>query len=262
MASLREILKQVKNGNIKIIDAEKTIKLDYIENLDNYAQLDLQRHHRTGVPEVIFSETKDNQTLIKITKRILEKNHFALLSRVTSSQFKILESNFSDRDEINYFPHPEGRIAMVVESSYSIPKNKGLVGIITAGSSDRQVAEEARLILHYMGYSCYKSYDIGIAGMHRIFPPLIEMISQNVNVIICVAGMEGTLPGVVASLVDVPVIGVPTSTGYGLGEKGIGALTTMLQSCSPGLAVVNIDNGFGAAVYASLIINQIINNEK
>lgn len=178
MASLREILEQVKKGIVNITDAEKTIKLDYIENLDNLAQLDLRRHHRTGIPEVIFSETKDDQTLIKITKRILENNHFALLSRVASSQYKILEENFSNLVGVDYYPHPEGRIALIIEDSYSIPKHEGLVGIITAGSSDRQVAEEARLILHYMGYSSFTSYDIGIAGMHRIFPPLIEMISK------------------------------------------------------------------------------------
>jgi len=131
------------------------------------------------------------------------------------------------------------------------------VGIITAGSSDIPVAEEARMVLEFMGFKFTIAYDVGIAGMHRIFPPIREMLEQNVDVIIVVAGMEGTLPGVVSSLVDVPVIGVPTSTGYGLGEKGIGALTTMLQSCSPGLAVVNIDNGFGAASIAALILKRI-----
>ncbi|TFF88377.1 MAG: nickel pincer cofactor biosynthesis protein LarB, partial [Promethearchaeota archaeon] len=141
--------------------------------------------------------------------------------------------------------------------SYEFPRKGGKIGLITAGSSDIPIAEEAKVISEAMGCEVFTSYDIGIAGIHRIFEPLSEMIQKGAHIIIVCAGMEGTLPGVVAALVDVPVIGVPISSGYGLGEKGQGALITMLQSCSPGLLVVNIDNGFGAGASAALIANKI-----
>ena len=146
---------------------------------------------------------------------------------------------------------------MVKEKSFRFEKKKGVVGIITAGTSDIPVAEEAKEILISMGCEVMASYDVGIAGVHRIFSPLSKMIKEGVHVIIVCAGMEGTLPGVVAFLVDVPVIGVPISSGYGLGANGKGALITMLQSCSPGLVVVNIDNGFGAGASAALIANKM-----
>ena len=134
----------------------------------------------------------------------------------------------------------EGRIAVAIRTE---PKAGKRVALLTAGTSDIPIAEEAQLVLEAMGISTMHTYDVGISGMHRIFPPLKRMIEARVAVFIVIAGMEGTLPGMVSALVDKPVIGVPTSTGYGLGEKGTGALGTMLQSCSPGLAVVNIDNG-------------------
>ncbi|MHA1519134.1 MAG: nickel pincer cofactor biosynthesis protein LarB [Promethearchaeota archaeon] len=257
MKSLRSVLEKVQKGEIDLAEAEKALKLDYIENLDDSVKLDLLRHHRTGIPEVIFAETKEISTVLKITKQMLEKNRFVLLTRLTSPQFEKLDSIYNKHQEITYSPNRSGRIAFLAYNDYTPPKHEGYVGLITAGSSDIPIAEEARLVLTHMGYTTYAAYDVGIAGMHRIFPPIKKMISDNVDVIICIAGMEGTLPGVVSSLVDVPVIGVPTSIGYGLGAKGIGALTTMLQSCSPGLAVVNIDNGFGAATMAALILKRI-----
>ena len=150
-----------------------------------------------------------------------------------------------------------GRTIIIKESSFEFPKNQGIVGVITAGSSDIPIAAEAEVIVKAMGCKVISSYDVGIAGIHRIFTPLSDMIKKGVHVIIVCAGMGGTLPGVVAALVDVPVIGVPISSGYGMGEKGKGALITMLQSCSPGLLVVNIDNGFGAGASAAMIANKI-----
>ena len=136
-------------------------------------------------------------------------------------------------------------------------KNRGKVGIVTAGTSDIGVAEEARLMCETMNCKCIWSYDIGVAGMHRTFPVLKELVSNQVDVIIVVAGMEGALASVVSSLVDIPVIGVPTSVGYGYGEKGVAALASMLQSCSLGLSVVNIDNGIGAGAVAANIANRV-----
>jgi len=128
---------------------------------------------------------------------------------------------------------------------------------MTAGTSDIRVAEEARVVAEEMGCEVVTAYDVGIAGFHRHIGPLRRMLREGVDAIVVVAGMEGALPSVVASLVDVPVIGVPTSVGYGLGGKGVGALTTMLQSCSPGLCVVNIDNGVGAGALAALIARRV-----
>ncbi|KZX10241.1 N5-carboxyaminoimidazole ribonucleotide mutase [Methanobrevibacter filiformis] len=135
--------------------------------------------------------------------------------------------------------------------------NEYKVGIVTAGTSDIPVAEEARVIIESTGCDVIASYDIGVAGIHRLFPKIARMIEENVKVIIVCAGMEGALPSVVSGLVDIPVIGIPTSVGYGIGSEGKAALYSMLQSCSPGLAVVNIDNGFGAAVFALTIINNM-----
>ena len=141
-----------------------------------------------------------------------------------------------------------------------IKKTGGKVGIMTAGTSDISVAEEARLMCEAMHCECMTSYDIGIAGLHRTFPVLKEFIKSEVNVIIVAAGMEGALASVVSSSVNIPVIGVPTSVGYGYGEKGVAALASMLQSCSLGLSVVNIDNGIGAGAIASKIANLLSKN--
>ncbi len=136
-------------------------------------------------------------------------------------------------------------------------EKQGKIGIITAGTSDVPVAEEARVVAEEAGCEVLTSYDVGVAGIHRLFHQIRRMIEEDVKALIVVAGMEGALPSVVAGLVDVPVIGVPTSVGYGVGAGGFTALNAMLQSCAPGIAVVNIDNGFGAAVFASTIVKQI-----
>ena len=139
----------------------------------------------------------------------------------------------------------------------SIKTKGGKIGILTAGTSDISVAEEARLMCEAMNCECITSYDIGIAGLHRTFPILKEFVKSEVDVVIVAAGMEGALASVVSSTVNVPVVGVPTSVGYGYGEKGVAALASMLQSCSLGLSVVNIDNGIGAGAVASKIANLI-----
>ena len=139
-----------------------------------------------------------------------------------------------------------------VDESKTEPVAK--IGIITAGTSDINIAEEAKVIVEEGGCEAITSYDIGVAGIHRLFPQIAYMIKEGVKVLIVCAGMEGALPSVVAGLVDIPVIAVPTSVGYGVGEGGRVALDSMLQSCAPGIAVVNIDNGFGAAVFALTIV--------
>ena len=256
MDELKEILKKCQEKEITIEEAEKLLRADMIERVGDLAQLDIFRKARTGVPEVIYAQNKDPQMVIEIIKSFIKKNEFAIISRYTQEQYVLITKNFESKD-YNIEANELGKIIIIKEKSFNFLEKKGRVGIITAGSSDIPVAEEAKVIVKVMGCKVFTSYDVGIAGFHRIFTPLSEMIRNEVDVIIVCAGMEGTLPGVVAALVDVPVIGVPVSSGYGLGEKGMGALTTMLQSCSPGLVVVNIDNGFGAGASAAMVANKI-----
>jgi NCAIR mutase (PurE)-related protein len=257
MDDIREILNRLLNKECSIEEAEKLLKATAIEEVGEFAKLDIFRKHRTGILEVIYAENKTPKVMLEIIHTFIKKNKFAIISRYTEEQKTLILKEFENVNEFEIVLHELAKVIILKEKGFQIEKRGGIVGIITAGSSDIPVAEEAKVIAESMGCRVINSYDLGIAGIHRIFNPLSEMIKSGVNVIIVCAGMEGTLPGVVAALVDVPVIGVPISSGYGLGEKGIGALTTMLQSCSPGLLVVNIDNGFGAGASAALIANKI-----
>lgn len=258
MTDIKDILKQLIDKKLTIEDAEKLLKASSIENVGNFAKLDIFRKSRTGIPEVVYAQNKDPQVLIQIIDSFLTRNKYAIISRYKEEHKELIISKYEENPELYDVEVNElGKIIIVKEKTYQFDKRGGIIGIITAGSSDIPVAEEAKTIAIAMGCEVLTSYDVGIAGIHRLFTPLSEMIKKGVHVIIVCAGMEGTLPGVVASLVDVPVIGVPISSGYGMGEKGKGALITMLQCCSPGLLVVNIDNGFGAGASASLIANKI-----
>ncbi|MFX1314551.1 MAG: nickel pincer cofactor biosynthesis protein LarB [Promethearchaeota archaeon] len=257
MDDIRNILKLITEKKITIEEAEKLLRANIIEEVGDIAKLDIFRKARTGIPEVIYAHKKSNQMVIDIIKSFLESNEFAIVSRYNEEQKQFILREFKNKDNYDINLNELGKIIVVKEKSFNFEKKGGIVGIITAGSSDIPVAEEAKVISEVMGCEVLVSYDVGIAGVHRIFKPLSEMIKAGVHVIIVCAGMEGTLPGVVAALTDIPVIGIPVSSGYGLGEKGIGALTTMLQSCSPGLLIVNIDNGFGAGASAALIANKM-----
>ena len=253
---MKDILKELMDEKLSIEEAEKLLKAKLIEDVGDLAKLDVFRKTRTGVPEVIYAQSKSTQMVIEIITSFLESKSFAIISRYNEEHEDAIVETFQNNTydvSINNL----GKIIVVKEKSFRFEKKNGVVGIITAGTSDIPVAEEAKEILKAMGCEVMASYDVGIAGVHRIFSPLSNMIKKGVHVIIVCAGMEGTLPGVVASLVDVPVIGVPISSGYGLGANGKGALITMLQSCSPGLVVVNIDNGFGAGASAALIANKM-----
>ncbi|MGB5909746.1 MAG: nickel pincer cofactor biosynthesis protein LarB [Promethearchaeia archaeon] len=253
---MREILNKLLEKKCSVEEAEKFLKANLIEEVGDLAKLDIFRKVRTGVVEVIYAENKTPQMVSEIANSFLKTNRFTVISRFNEEQNQFLKKEFENSDNYVLKINELAKIMIIKEKDFEFEKKGGVVGIITAGSSDIPVAEEAKVIAESMGCSVITSYDLGIAGIHRIFTPLSEMIKNGVHVIIVCAGMEGTLPGVVAALVDIPVIGVPISSGYGLGEKGIGALTTMLQSCSPGLLVVNIDNGFGAGASAALIANR------
>ena len=257
MEDLRGILQKFLKKELSLEQVERCLKTDFVEKVGNFANLDLHRSARTGVPEIIFAETKSLPVMLEITNKFIEKNGYAIVTRITNEQMVALESTFKATPDLAFKNNIASRIAVILKKSFQVPRTGALVGIITAGSSDIPVAEEAQLVCEYMGCTTLTAYDVGVAGMHRIFEPLKDMLQKHVDTIIVCAGMEGTLPGIVASLVDVVVIGVPTSSGYGHGGRGEGALTTMLQSCVPGLVVVNIDNGVGAGASAAIIANRM-----
>ena len=261
MRDLREILKQFKKGEMREEDVLKHLKIDYLEKIGNDVQLDMLRMERTGFPEIIFAQTKQNDVLLNLIRKYLQSRDFILVSRMRKDQYPLLEKFVNENSQFELNINKKGNIAKIYVPSEKKPVIKGKIGLITAGTSDVVIAEEIKMIAETMYCKVFTSYDVGIAGFHRIFEPLKDMIEKEVDVIVVAAGMEGTLPGVVSALVDIPVIGVPTSNGYGYGGKGEGALSTMLQSCSPGLTVVNIDNGVGAAASAILIAKNA-NKEK
>ena len=257
MSDIKDILRKLLTKEISVEEAERQLKVNTIEEVGELAKLDIFRKTRTGTPEVVFAQNKQPQMVLEISKSFLRNKKFSIISRFTEEQKNLLLKTYGNNEEYIIDINEIGKIIVIKDKSFDFSKKGGIVGIITAGSSDISVAAEAKVIAEAMGCRVITSYDVGIAGLHRIFIPLSNMVKEGVHVIIVCAGMEGTLPGVVAALVDIPVIGVPISSGYGMGEKGKGALITMLQSCSPGLLVVNIDNGFGAGASASNIANKI-----
>ena len=234
--------------------AQKMLSLHSIDKIEDYAKLDIGRKHRKGIPEVIFAENKQPEEIKSIIKKVLTKSDCVLVSRLKKNDYSKVV-NFAKKNRLKVKMGKNSTSILVYKKDTS--RNGGKVGIVTAGTSDIGIAEEARLMCEAMNCTCICSYDIGIAGMHRMFPVLKKLISEEVSSIIVVAGMEGALASLVSSLVNIPVIGVPTSVGYGYGEKGVAALASMLQSCSLGLSVVNIDNGIGAGAIAANIANMV-----
>jgi len=220
-----------------------------------YARPDLAREDRKGVPEVIMAQGKRHEDVLAICREFLERTGRVLVSRVDENLLVKLQAEFA---EYAFSEHHPSRMVVIRRHDYQTPRRGGRVGVITAGTSDVPVAEEARIVAAEMGCETYAVYDVGVAGIHRLFEPLRSLMEDSkVDVLIVAAGMDGALPSVVAGLVDVPVIGLPTSVGYGLGGQGTAALMSMLQTCSPGLTVVNIDNGVGAGATAGLIANRV-----
>jgi len=220
------------------------------------ARPDFDRHGRKGVPEVIIAEHKTVEQSIAIARRFLEATGRAILSRCPAALEARLTSEFEGEAEIEWLPAP--RAAVLRRPNFSQPQLGGSVGILTAGTSDVPQAEEAALLCREMGCRVFTAYDVGVAGIHRLWEPLQYLVEEaRVDVMIVAAGMDGALPSVVSGLVDVPVIGLPTSVGYGLGGGGEAAILSMLQTCAPGMAVVNIDNGIGAGAIAGLIANRV-----
>lgn len=251
---MKDILERLVNGELDIAEAEKLLKADNILEFDDIAKFDIKREDRTGFPEAVFSPSKDYEDLITIIKNYLKSSDNDLI--ITKLSDERYEKILKDLGKDSYIFDYNKRAQILVIRKEIIKKEAiAKIGIITAGTSDINIAEEARVIVEEGGCEAITSYDIGVAGIHRLFPQIAHMVKEGVRAFIVCAGMEGALPSVVAGLVDVPVIAVPTSVGYGVGEGGRVALDAMLQSCAPGIAVVNIDNGFGAGVFALTIVN-------
>ncbi|MFH2057057.1 MAG: nickel pincer cofactor biosynthesis protein LarB [bacterium] len=240
---LHEILHDVEAGVVKVAEAAKAIIDLYIEDVGP-ARLDHGRGPRTGVPEVIYAAGKSTEQLLKIAEAIVARNAPLLITRLDEQGYRALKKEISG---LKY--SAEGRTASLTDARELV--DSGIL-IVTAGTSDIPVAEEAATTCEALGYAPVRLYDVGVAGIHRALGEVEKL--RAAKVIIVIAGMEGALPSVVGGLVAAPVIAVPTSVGYGTSFGGITALLGMLNSCAAGVTVVNIDNGFGAAVAAVKII--------
>ena len=250
---MKDILERLVNGEINIDEAERLISSNNILEFDDIAKMDISRNERTGFPEAVFAPSKNYDDLLLIIEKFIEnRDDDLIITKLSHERYERILSDLSN-DSLIYDYNKRAQI-LIIRKEIKKTESVAKIGIITAGTSDINIAEEARVIVEEGGCKAITSYDIGVAGIHRLFPQIAHMVKEGVRAFIVCAGMEGALPSVVAGLVDVPVIGVPTSVGYGVGEGGRVALDAMLQSCAPGIAVVNIDNGFGAAVFALTIV--------
>jgi len=226
------------------------VAADASGDIGDFAHLDLGRALRKGVPEVLLAERKTPAQNVAIARRMLDATGYAIISRIPPNVLTALQDAFGP--EVIWERGAGDRVIVLRMAPAPAPE-LGTVGIISAGTSDLPAAEEAAAVCRVMGSAVHMVTDVGVAGLHRLFPPLQMLMEVPADVLIVAAGMDGALPSVVTGLVDVPVIGLPTSVGYGMGGGGEAALMTMLQTCAPGLAVVNIDNGVGAGAMAGLI---------
>lgn len=253
-SNLKDILKKFSQGEVSLEEAARKINLVNYRAIGDMAKIDHHRADRIGVPEAILAEGKRAADLVEIAIAFLEESKDVIITRVSSDQLQALRDiHLPEGARLRW--EDAARI-VVISKGNSRPKS-GRVGILTAGTADIPAAEEARVTAEIMGCEVKAEYDVGVAGIHRLFPSLERVMGSDVLVV--VAGREGTLPAVVAGLVDIPVVGLPVSTGYGAGGKGEAALLSMLQSCSV-MAVVNIDAGFVAGAFAAKIANRVVNN--
>lgn len=243
--SPKDILEKYKSGEMDLTEALNHFPDRGIEEM-GFATLDTERQSRTGIPEVIYASGKTTEQVCLIARRLFEKGIDVLATRVSQ---ETAEAVLTVLPDASY--HPLAR-TVTWKKEKPLP-SKGTIAIVAAGTSDLPVAEEAAVTARFLGNTVETVYDVGVAGIHRLFNKLD--VIRRARVVIVVAGMEGALASVVGGLVDKPVIGVPTSIGYGANFQGLSALLAMLNSCASGISVVNIDNGFGAACQASLINN-------
>jgi len=261
MTSTREILEALASGTLSIDEAEKRLRILSLSRVGDIGMLDVDRAERSGIPEIVFAESKAVDYLINIVEVMVQKNSFVMLTRMNREKLEGVKiahpsvkfEELGTDDHLTVLGHTD---------DWKEPKKRGKIAIMTAGTSDIPYAHEAETIARLMGVNVVTFFDVGVAGIHRLIEPMKKIVEEGVDAVVVFAGMEGALPTVVASLIDVPVIGVPVPTGYGYGGRGETALASMLQSCAPGLAVVNIGNGLGGGSVASLIAKRIAGNRK
>lgn len=246
----REILEKYKAGEITAEEAEHYFSRKPFEEL-GYAKLDTHREVRSGFPEVVYCASKPDEFIVKIFSTLLEKNGEVLGTRATEHQYELVREVIPD---IEYDP-----VSGILKKERAGKGHTGKVAVCCAGTSDIPVAEEAAQTAEFFGCNVVRTYDVGVAGIHRLLARMDDL--QDANCVIAVAGMEGALASVVGGLVRNPVIAVPTSVGYGASMHGLSALLTMINSCANGIAVVNIDNGYGAGYLATQINRLAVHEE-
>ncbi|MEG6614391.1 nickel pincer cofactor biosynthesis protein LarB [Pseudoclostridium thermosuccinogenes] len=241
--SLRRMLEKVREGETGIDEAVEELKKLPFEDL-GFAKVDHHRNIRNGYPEVIYCQGKTVEQIKAIAKRLMDRDNNIMATRASR---EVYEGIREIADNVVYYEMAR----IVVVNRVEVKKSEKIIAVVTAGTSDMPVAEEAAVTAETMGNKVERIYDVGVAGIHRLLANTDALMRA--NVLIVVAGMEGALASVVGGLVDKPVIAVPTSVGYGANFGGLSALLTMLNSCASGIGVVNIDNGFGAGYLASMI---------
>lgn len=243
---IREVMSDLKKGRIEVDEAVRKLKFLPFEDL-GFAKIDNHRALRKGFPEVVFCQNKTVKQVVEIAKRLSNGNSVVLATRATKEMFNEVKKNIKNAG------YNEKSKTIIINKKKSGNKSKNKILILTAGTSDINVAEEAAVAAESMGSRVERVYDVGVAGLHRLLDNKNKI--EDAGVLIVVAGMDGVLPSVVSGIFGKPIIAVPTSVGYGASFKGVAPLLTMLNSCSPGVVVVNIDNGFGAGYFASMINN-------
>ncbi len=243
---LRDLLEKIRAGDLSVNLGIEALKKLPFEDL-GWACLDHHRHIREGFPEVVYGPGKTCEQLVGIVSKLISVGGPVLVTRVSGEQSERVVQAIP---EIEFHPIPKS-LTWSGKISRPRPSNKGTVLVISAGTADLPVAEEACLTLELMGHPFKRIYDVGVAGIHRLLDHLDEL--RQASVIIAVAGMDGVLPSILGGIVSVPVVAVPSSTGYGANFQGLAPLLTMLNSCATGVAVVNIDNGFGAGAFAAMV---------
>ena len=238
----KEILQKVQSGELSVEEAQQLFRRQPFEEM-GYAKLDTHRKIRSGFAEVIFCSGKADEHLLQIFGRLYEQDQEVFGTRATKDQYELIKSRYPMAD---YDP-----VTRIIKIEKSGKERRGRIAVCSAGTADIPVAEEAAQTAEYFGTKVERIYDVGVSGLHRLLSQLDTI--QQANCIVAVAGMEGALASVLGGLVDKPVIAVPTSVGYGASMHGLSALLTMINSCANGIAVVNIDNGYGAGYMAAQI---------
>lgn len=247
---MRDVLHALAEGQLTVEQAERELKLYAVSELEGLARLDVGRARRRGLPEVVRCRGKSVEEAVRMAETLLDQAGLVILSEAEEAHVLLLQQR---RPSCSATLHERAGLLVARRPDALPPAPSGSVAIATAGTSDVPVALQVQVVAETLGARTGLYADIGVSGLHRVFPVVREILEQDYDVLVVVAGQEASLAPVLAGLVDLPIVGVPTSTGSGLGEKGLSALTTILQSCSLGIAAVNIDNGIAGGVVAAAI---------